>query len=115
MKQRKGEAAKSKGGSVAIAAGDFPAVRDFLRGYLHQDFEDEYGTIEDATKAFCKDANAQEIRELTKEWGALRTKLGAASLEAVNGLFSGTFQSGWRVTDLQQLDVISGILQKQTS
>ncbi len=112
MKKSKGSSAGMKGAAPAIAAADYPAVRDFLRGYLNQDFEDEYGTIDGATKAFRDDASPQEIQELAKEWNALRARLSGASLEAVNGTLSGTFQCGWRVTDLKQLDVISKILQK---
>lgn len=115
MKEHKGASAGTKGDSAGIVVADFPAVKEFLRGYLNQDFADEYGTVEGATKAYCEDASSVKIQELAKEWGALRAAFGGASLERINGVLSGTFRSGWRVTDTKQLDVISEILQKQTS
>lgn len=115
MNKHRGANAGGQGNSAGIVAADFPAVREFLRGYLNQDFADEYGTVEAATKAFCEDASASEIRELAKQWGAFRAKLGGASRERMDQVLSGTFHSGWRVSDGKQLDLISEILENQTS
>lgn len=115
MKRHKDRSAGTNGETKGIVAADFPAVREFLSGYLNQDFADEYGTVEEATKAFCGDANTSEIQELANEWGALTAFLGGGNLERINGVLSGTFHGGWRVTDRKQLDVISEILQKRTS
>jgi hypothetical protein len=52
----------------ANATEEFPALREFFAGYLHQDFRDEYGSAAGAVKSFRKDASAAEMRALQREW-----------------------------------------------
>ena len=47
-----------------IHANDFPALRDFLAGYLHEDFADEHATPEGAVRAFASDADEDDLRAL---------------------------------------------------
>jgi CdiI immunity protein len=56
-------------------AEDFPALQDFLGAYFHEDFMDEYGSPESATKQFCEDAAPEEVRQTLQEWRALYAKL----------------------------------------
>ena len=49
-----------------ISSADFPALRDFLRGYFHEDVVDEYGSAEAAARQFCEDADAQQRTGLTE-------------------------------------------------
>ena len=46
---------------------EFPALQAFLAGYLHQDFVEEHRTAEGATRAFRREANADERRQLAIE------------------------------------------------
>jgi hypothetical protein len=46
---------------------EFPALQNFLAGYLHQDFVQEHRTAEGATRAFHRDANRAERQQLTDE------------------------------------------------
>jgi len=48
----------------AISADDFPALRDFLAGYLHEDFADEHASPEGAVRAFARDADEGELQAL---------------------------------------------------
>lgn len=72
---------------------EFPALQSFLAGYLHQDFMQEHKTAAGATRAFQRDADAAERRQLAGEaarfaalieswpWSEVRdalTELGAA-------------------------------------
>ena len=55
--------------------GDYPALREFFPGYLHQDFVDEYGTPSEAVKGFLSEASADEIEQVKEEWKQLRKAL----------------------------------------
>ena len=48
----------------AIAPDDFPALREFLAGYLHEDYEAEHRTAQGAIDAFRREASAEELRRL---------------------------------------------------
>jgi hypothetical protein len=54
-----------------ISAADFPALREFLRGYFHQDMTDEYGSAEGAARQFCRDADAGQRKAVAEEWRRL--------------------------------------------
>lgn len=71
----------------------FPALGAFLAGYLHQDFVQEHKTAAGATRAFQREADPAEQRQLAAEaarfaaliepwsWAEVRsalTELGAA-------------------------------------
>jgi hypothetical protein len=60
-----------KRSSGEISAADFPALREFLRGYFHQDMTDEYGSAEEAVRQFCKDADAKQRNPVAEQWGKL--------------------------------------------
>src|SRR5262245_23428860 len=51
----------------SLKADDFPALRDFLDGYLHEDFVQEHGTPEAAVRAFLADASADEKAQLRND------------------------------------------------
>lgn len=73
---------KPKGPNRKPAAPDFPALRDFFAGYLHQDFRDEYDSPAAAAKAFCAEANAPELAAVRREWAAWRKQLGQPTAES---------------------------------
>jgi len=54
---------------------NYPALREFCPAYLHQDFEDEYGSAAEALKGFLADASRDEIVKVKEEWAALRKAL----------------------------------------
>ena len=47
---------------------ELPALRNFLRGYFHQDMKDEYGSAENAARTFSADANENERAALARDW-----------------------------------------------
>ena len=49
----------------------FPRLAEFSQGYLHQDFLDEYGSVESAASAYLSDASPSEVRQLKAEWEKL--------------------------------------------
>lgn len=58
--------------SPEIRSADFPALREFLRGYLHQDMQEEHGSVENAAKQFWRDADAEQRKAAAHEWKKLR-------------------------------------------
>ena len=54
-----------------LRPGDFRALSDFAKGYLHEDFVEEHGTILDAIDAFSRDATANERAQLVRELARL--------------------------------------------
>jgi len=49
----------------------FPSLMAFLRGYLHEDFPEEHGSLRGAVEAFCRDASLDERQQLVTELEAL--------------------------------------------
>ncbi len=68
---------------VAKITADFPALRPFFEGYLHQDFRDEYGSAVGAARAFRKDASDSELAAVRKEWKEWRAGLARASADEI--------------------------------
>ena len=51
---------------------NYPALREFLPAYLHQDFMQEYGSAAEAAKSFLADASGDECEDVKDEWRQLR-------------------------------------------
>ena len=66
---------RAKSSNHAIAADDFPALRGFLDGYLHEDFVEEHASAEGAVRAFARDANAAELTTLQAESSRLAERI----------------------------------------
>ena len=58
---------RASGAGRAVHRDAFPALRSFLRGYLHQDFTESHGSVRAAAAAFSADANAEERSRLAAD------------------------------------------------
>ena len=74
---------------------DFPLLASFFRGYLHQDFAEEYETAAAALDAFRKDVGAARARALEAESRRLATLVADVPLAAIRELLRREFGSGW--------------------
>jgi hypothetical protein len=54
---------------------DYSALQDFLGGYLHEDFIEEYGSAAEALRTFLSDASGDEIQNVKEEWQRFRAFL----------------------------------------
>lgn len=92
----------------SIRAEDFPALRSFLRGYLHQDMKDEYGSVEEAVREFCEDASPEERTAVAQEWARFLGQTKGCPLAEVNRILTGPLGSSHLMTieDLQQVTEI---------
>ncbi len=67
-----------------ISAADFPALRNFLRGYFHQDIGDEYGSPQAAARQFGQDADQEQRKAVAEEWARFLTRMKGQPLQAFN-------------------------------
>ena len=63
---------------------DFSALRDFFRGYLHQDTLAEYGGALAAAAQFRTDADPVHTVAVQREFAQLRSAIPAEDLAAIN-------------------------------
>jgi hypothetical protein len=65
-------------------SGDFWALRDFLRGYFHQDCIEEYGSLEGAAREFVMRAGQAERQAVASEWKKFMDLMEESSTEKIN-------------------------------
>ena len=73
---------------------DYPALREFLPAYLHQDFRQEYESAAEAVKRFVSEASGDEIVQVREEWRKFREDFAARGLEEVRAALE-DFGSAW--------------------
>jgi hypothetical protein len=110
MKAKKPHAKPAAAGEISAA--EFPALRQFLRGYLHEDWREENETAADAARQFLEDADATERQHVANEWQKFRERTKGASLEVMNRILDQTFGAGWRVLDPVELDAVSLVFRR---
>ena len=79
----------------------FPALRAFLRGYLHQDYAAVHGSMRAAADAFRADASADERDQLVRELESL-AKIVTAS-RALRGFIREEMGSGWMPASREEI------------
>lgn len=73
----------------AVTPEEYPALSQFLAGYLHEDFVLDHKTPEGARDAFLKDANAKERSAVRKDLERFLADSNAETWSAVRTDFSG--------------------------
>jgi len=73
----------------------YPALTDFLAGYLHEDFVVIHGSVEGAAAAFCADANADERQRVVGELEALLRATTSHSSNRLRRFVVEGLGSGW--------------------
>jgi CdiI immunity protein len=86
--------ASNQGKLDSISAAAFPALRSFLRGYLHEDMAAESGSVGEAVRQFCEDADADERRAVADEWTRFVAQTRGWPLEAINQALTERLGSG---------------------
>lgn len=80
-----------------ITAATFPALRSFMRGYFHEDMADEYGTLDEAVRQFCEDADANERKTVASEWHRFVAQTKGQPLSTINKILTEKLGSACRV------------------
>jgi hypothetical protein len=99
---------KKEPGAV-FAGSDFPGLKEFFSGYLHEDFVDEYGSAAGAARAFCGDASSQEAAQAREEWARLNKLLSGKPIAEVQAALE-KLGGAWRPEDLQEFHSVDGVL-----
>jgi len=87
----------------------FPSVRQFLRGYLHEDWQDEYDTPAEAALQFCEDADGEERQHVALEWMAFCQQTKNLSLPAIASLLSDKLGSSWHLKSTDEMEAICAV------
>ena len=74
--------------SSEITAATFPALRSFLRGYFHEDMADEYGTLDEAVRQFCEDADTAERKTVSSEWHRFVAQTKGQPIASINKILT---------------------------
>lgn len=80
-----------------ITAATFPALRSFMRGYFHEDMADEYGTLEEAARQFCEDADRDERKTVAGEWQRFLVQTKGQTLAVINKILTEKLGSSCRL------------------
>jgi hypothetical protein len=94
---------------LPVSAGTFPALRQFLRGYLHEDWQEDHDTPAEAAQQFCEDASLEERQDVAREWEAFRQRTRNLSLPAISALLSTQLGASWELNTTEQLDAVSAV------
>ena len=93
---------------ASLTAGKFPALAAFLKGYLHQDFPEEHGSVSAAVAAFCRDASAEERGRLAAELARLLAQAKALPSSVVGRFVTRDLGSAWSPGSTSELaDILS--------
>ena len=87
----------------------FHALREFLRGYFHEDLADEYGSPQNAASQFAQDADASQRRAVAHEWSHFMHGNRHRPLPQINELLR-SLGSAWNFDSLSELEEIEQIL-----
>jgi CdiI immunity protein len=93
---------------------DFAALRELFRGYFHQDWKQEYGTIEQAVQQFARDTDPEQRAEVARQWTRFVELTRPQPLPIIVRLLTSALGSSWIPTDVCQLEALTHALQQSS-
>jgi hypothetical protein len=102
--------ATTKNAPAPVDPRSYPALRDALRGYLHEDWTTEYADSEDAARAFRRAAAEDEAGAVAAEAKRLRAALAGMEVRDLRKLLGAGFGSGWRPATAAEADRVLRLL-----
>jgi hypothetical protein len=94
--------------AVGFSPNEFPVLKEFFSGYLHEDFNDEYGSATSAARAFRGDASPEESAQAREEWAKLRQILTGRPIQEVQ-ISLQKLGGAWRPQDLQEFHSLDAV------
>jgi hypothetical protein len=95
----------------AFDPANFPALREMLPAYLHQDFADEYGSAAGAIKGFLQEASGDEILQVKEDWARFRKSLAGRPLKELQTAL-GKLGSAWEPATEAELKGLDQLFQR---
>ena len=93
---------------------ELPALRSFLRGYLHEDWKHEYESVEQAVRDFWEDADPEERNQVRAEWLTFVESVKGQPLDKIAHRLQ-YFGAAWRPSSESDLDAITRSFQHHPS
>jgi len=90
---------------------DYPALREFLPAYLHQDFGEEYDSAREAVEGFVSEASGDEILQVKEEWKLFRAKFAERPLDEIQAALE-RLGSAWMPANEEQLQQVDEVLSR---
>ncbi|HKS72025.1 MAG TPA: contact-dependent growth inhibition system immunity protein [Terriglobales bacterium] len=87
----------------------FPALREFLRGYFHEDLAGQYGSPKDAARQFAQDADVTQRHNVAEELLRFMHENRHRPLPQINELLR-ALGSAWNFDSPSDLEEIEHIL-----
>ena len=94
--------------AAGFDASEFPVLQEFFSGYLHEDFNDEYGSAASAARAFRGDASPEESAQARLEWAKLRKILTGRSMPEIQ-ISLEKMGGAWRPQDLEEFHSLDSV------
>ncbi|HTG29659.1 MAG TPA: hypothetical protein VK818_15680 [Methylomirabilota bacterium] len=94
--------------AVGFSPNEFPVLKEFFSGYLHEDFNDEYGSAAIAARAFRGDASPEESAQARQEWAKLRKILTGRSVPEIQTSLQ-KLGGAWRPQDLDEFHSLDAV------
>ena len=83
--------------SSEITAATFPTLRSFMRGYFHEDMADEFGSLDEAVRQFCEDADTAERKSVSTEWHRFLAQTKGQPISTINKILTDKLGSACRL------------------
>jgi hypothetical protein len=90
---------------------DYPALREFLPAYLHQDFGEEYDSAREAVEGFLSEASGDEILHVKEEWKLLRANFLGRPVKEIQGALE-RLGSAWMPANEAELRQVDEVLSR---
>ena len=97
----------------AVTADAYPALREFCRGYLHEDVAAEHGTAAAAAAAFLADATPEDREALRAEWRLFAAAIQKHTMAEVRAMLGGPLGARWLPARRRQLEEITQALTRR--
>jgi hypothetical protein len=88
---------------------ELPALRSFLRGYLHEDWKQEYESAKQAARDFWEDADPEERDRVRSQWLTFVESAKGQPLEKISRRLH-ELGCSWRPSSESDLDAITRAL-----
>jgi len=98
----------------AVRRADYPALCDFLDGYLHQDFNAVHGNVAGAAMAFVDDANATEQSALQRELRTFLDVTAGMSADRVGDLITHELGGAWSPQSRIEIENLLAVLSAES-
>jgi hypothetical protein len=81
----------------------YPLLHQFFRGYLHQDFPEEYGSIAGALRQYRADSGEEEYERFSAEWDAFTRDIAELNSVEVDRILSVELGGSWHVASSREI------------